>query len=128
MFDVSIVVAVINRRDIDFLLHEWLDIKALLKRPRFESHTPESIDAILTLAQDLAERELAPTLRSSDIDEPTIDEVGRVRVLPAVVDAVQLLAEACRYFTEAELPKIKLWMNLATSMTGVAAAMPVDQF
>jgi len=58
MFDVSIVVAVINRRDIDFLLHEWLDIKALLKRPRFESHTPESIDAILTLAQDLAEREL----------------------------------------------------------------------
>ncbi len=94
MFDVSTVAAVVNRRDIDFLLHEWLDIKALLKRPRFESHTPESIDAILTLAQDLAERELAPTLRKSDIDEPTIDEVGRVRVLPVVVDAVQLLAEA----------------------------------
>ena len=90
----STAAAVINRRDIEFLLREWLSIDVLLKRPRFENHTPEGIDAILTLAQDIAERELVPILRTSDIEEPSIDAEGRVKVLPAVADAVRLLAEA----------------------------------
>ena len=40
--------AVINRRDIDFLLREWLNVNALLARPRFASHSADSIDAIVT--------------------------------------------------------------------------------
>ncbi len=86
--------AIINRRDIDFLLREWLNVNALLARPRFASHSADSIDAILTLAQDLAERELAPLLRISDLNEPSIDEAGGVIVLPAVAGAVRLLGEA----------------------------------
>jgi alkylation response protein AidB-like acyl-CoA dehydrogenase len=86
--------AIVNRRDIDFLLREWLNVNALLARPRFASHSADSIDAILTLAQDLSERELAPLLRISDLNEPSIDEAGGVIVLPAVARAVRLLGEA----------------------------------
>src|ERR1700674_3138675 len=86
--------AVINRRNIDFLLREWLDIDALLARPRFARHSADSIDAILTLAQTLAERELAHLLRISDLNEPSIDEAGGVIVLPVVALAVRLLGEA----------------------------------
>jgi alkylation response protein AidB-like acyl-CoA dehydrogenase len=78
----------------DFLLRDWLNISALLDRPRFAAHSADSIDAIMALAQDLAERELVPLLRPSDIEEPSMDVDGRVRVLPAVARAVQLLSEA----------------------------------
>lgn len=86
--------AIISRRNIDFVLYEWLNIEGLLSRPRFANHSIDDIDAILTLAQELAERELVPLLRQSDLDEPYIDELGRVIVLPAVAQAVHLLGES----------------------------------
>jgi len=86
--------SVINRRDIDFLLRDWLNIGAVLDRPHFSAHSTDSIDAIITLAQDLAERELVPLLRPSDIEEPSMGVDGQVRVLPGVSRAVQLLSEA----------------------------------
>lgn len=84
---------VINRRDLDFLLHDWLRIDELFGRPRFADHGPETISAVLDLAQQMAEAEFAPHLRACDAQEPKFDADGRVTVLPDVARAVRLVAE-----------------------------------
>ena len=49
---------ILSRRDLDFLLHEWLRVEDLTKRDRFAEHSRETIDAVLELAADLADREV----------------------------------------------------------------------
>jgi hypothetical protein len=34
----------LNPRDVDFLLYEWLDVEALCERPRYREHSMESFD------------------------------------------------------------------------------------
>ncbi|MCF8534498.1 MAG: acyl-CoA dehydrogenase [Reyranella sp.] len=75
---------ILSRRDIDFLLFEWLDVEALLTRARFEAHDGATVGAVLDLAQDLAERLFAPHNKLSDRDEPGMREDGTV-LLPAQV-------------------------------------------
>lgn len=84
---------VINRRDLDFLLQDWLGLEGLLARRRFAGHDLATVAAALDLAQELAEREIAPHLRASDTREPALDPDGRVIVHPEVKRAVRLVAE-----------------------------------
>jgi butyryl-CoA dehydrogenase len=37
----------LSRRDLDFLLHDWLDLPGLLGRPRYREHSRETVDAVL---------------------------------------------------------------------------------
>ncbi len=83
----------INRRDLDFLLFEWLPLNELLHAPRFAAHDSEGIAAVLSVAQKLAEQKLAPHLRASDTMEP-FRQGTHVRVLPAVRIAVLDIAAA----------------------------------
>jgi hypothetical protein len=55
--------ALLNPRDIDFLLYEWLDVGALCDRPRYSEHSIESFDSVLDLAADIAIKRFAPHLR-----------------------------------------------------------------
>ena len=45
----------IRRRDLDFLLYEWLDVAALCQRERFAQHDRATFDAVLDAAETLAE-------------------------------------------------------------------------
>ena len=38
-----------SRRDLEFLLYEWLDVEALTSRERFSAHSRETFDAVLDL-------------------------------------------------------------------------------
>ena len=85
---------VLSRRDVDFLLHEWLRVGELFERERFAEHSRETVDAVLDLAQEMATEVFAPINRLTDQQEPTIGADGRV-VLPAEVKAaVRTCAEA----------------------------------
>ncbi len=44
----------LSRRDIDFLLYEWLDVENLTRRERFNDHSRETFDGLLDLCQDLS--------------------------------------------------------------------------
>ena len=44
----------VPRRELDFLLHDWLDVDALTGRTRFAEHSRETFDAVLDLAATLA--------------------------------------------------------------------------
>jgi alkylation response protein AidB-like acyl-CoA dehydrogenase len=63
----------LSRRDLDFLLHEWLDICSLTSRERYSEHSRETIDAVMDLAEQIATRDFAPHNRASDENEPTFD-------------------------------------------------------
>ena len=61
---------ILSRRDLDFLLHEWLDVESLTKRPRFAEHSRETFDAVLDLAEQIATEHFAPHNRKADENEP----------------------------------------------------------
>ncbi len=82
-----------SRRDLDFLLHEWLGTEELLAREKYADHTRETVDAVLDLAEQVATEHFAPHNRASDLQEPTYD--GRtVTVIPEVAVALQAFADA----------------------------------
>ncbi len=82
-----------SRRDLDFLLHEWLGTEELLARERYADHSRETVDAVLDLAEQIATTEFAPHNRASDLTEPTYDG-STVTVIPEVAVALQVFADA----------------------------------
>jgi alkylation response protein AidB-like acyl-CoA dehydrogenase len=63
----------LSRRDLDFLLYEWLDVTSLTSRERYADHSRETFDAAMDLAEQIATRDFAPHNRLSDETEPTFD-------------------------------------------------------
>jgi alkylation response protein AidB-like acyl-CoA dehydrogenase len=81
----------LSRRDLDFLLHEWLDVEALCKRERFAEHSRETFDAVLELSEQVATEQFAPHNRAADLDEPRFDG-ERVHIIPEVASALRVFA------------------------------------
>lgn len=79
----------ISRRDIDFLLHEWLDVASLCVAPRYADHDRETFDAVLDVAIRLATEVFASHYQKSDRHEPQFD--GEKVVL---VEEVKIALEA----------------------------------
>jgi butyryl-CoA dehydrogenase len=84
---------IMSRRDLDFLLHEWLRTGDLLARPRYSDHSRDTVDAVLDLAEQIATTQFAPHNRLSDLNEPTYDG-STVTVIPEVGVALKAFADA----------------------------------
>ena len=78
---------ILSRRDLEFLLYEWLDVEALTARPRFTEHSRETFDAFLDVSAQIAEREFATHNQRNDAEEPRFDG-ERVHVIPEVAKAL----------------------------------------
>jgi butyryl-CoA dehydrogenase len=85
----------LSRRDLDFLLYEWLDVEALTKRPRFAEHGREIFDDLLDLSERIATERFAPHNKRNDREEPSFDG--------ETVHVIDEVREALRAFTEAGL-------------------------
>ncbi|MDT5105719.1 MAG: hypothetical protein QOI25_3232 [Mycobacterium sp.] len=83
----------LSRRDLDFLLYEWLHVDELTKRQRFADHSRETFDGVLDLCEQLATRYFAPHNKKSDANEPTFDGT-RVTVIDEVKEALDAFARA----------------------------------
>ncbi|MEU5941434.1 acyl-CoA dehydrogenase family protein [Micromonospora sp. NPDC047548] len=81
----------LSRRDLRFLLYEWLDAPRLTERPRYAGHSRETFDDVLDLAERVAAEHFAPHNRAADTSEPTV-EGGRVRMIPQVKAALDVFA------------------------------------
>src|SRR5918997_6668727 len=84
---------ILSRRDLDFLLDEWLDVESLTKRPRFAEHSRETFDAVLELAEQIATEHFAPHNRKADENEPRFVD-GRVEMIPEVGRALKVFTDA----------------------------------
>lgn len=83
----------LSRRDLDFLLYEWLDVEALTKHERFADHSRETFDDILELSEQLATKYFAPHNKRNDAQEPVFDG-ERVTIIPEVAAALAAYAKA----------------------------------
>ena len=83
----------LSRRDLDFLLYEWLRIDELTKRGRFAEHSRETFDGVLDLCEQLATRYFAPHNKKSDANEPSFDG-DKVALIPEVKEAWDAFAQA----------------------------------
>lgn len=84
---------ILSRRDLDFLLYEWLDVEKLTTLDRFTEHSRETFDGVLDLCEQLATRYFAPHNKLSDANEPTFDGQA-VTLIPDVKEAWDAFAAA----------------------------------
>ncbi|HIY43102.1 MAG TPA: acyl-CoA dehydrogenase [Candidatus Nocardiopsis merdipullorum] len=82
----------LSARDLQFLLYEWLDSEALIRRPHYADHSRETFDGALELAERVATEHFAPHNKAGDAEEPHFDG-ERVHVLTEVKKALQVYAE-----------------------------------
>jgi len=79
---------ILSRRDIAFLLYEWLDVESLTKRPRYADHSRETFDAALQTCEDIATDLFATHNKKSDQNEPHFDG-ERITMIPEVGAALK---------------------------------------
>ncbi|MFM9433071.1 alkylation response protein AidB-like acyl-CoA dehydrogenase [Janthinobacterium sp. CG_23.3] len=88
---------ILSRRDLDFLLYEWLDVAALTARPRYADHNRESFDAAIDTAERIATDLFAPHNKKSDQQEPRAvpgDGCLEVQLIPEVKLALDAFCAA----------------------------------
>jgi len=83
----------LNDRDIEFMLYEFLDTENLLKRPRYQEHSREVFNATLDTAKVIAEKYFADHNAKGDANEPTFDG-EKVHQIPETKKAWDAFAEA----------------------------------
>ena len=84
---------IISRRDLDFLLYEWLNVDALTQRERFADHTRETFSATLDIAEQIATDLYAPHNKKNDQQEPHFDG-ETVHIIPEVKIALDAFCQA----------------------------------
>ncbi|MEE2062323.1 acyl-CoA dehydrogenase [Rhodococcus artemisiae] len=85
---------VLSRRDLDFLLYEWLDVVSLTTRKRFAEHSKDTFDAVLDLSADIAHKHFATHNKKADANEPTMRADGTVEMIPEVKQALDIFSTA----------------------------------
>ncbi|HEY0486863.1 MAG TPA: acyl-CoA dehydrogenase [Mycobacteriales bacterium] len=83
----------LSRRDLDFLLYEWLDVETLTKRERYAEHSRQTFDAVLDLSARIATEQFGPHYKKSDAEEPRFDG-ERAHVIPEAKAALEVFARA----------------------------------
>jgi len=83
----------ISRRDLDFLLFDWLDVDTVLASSKFGDHDSDSVSAILDLSQTIADDHFAPHYKSADQNEPVLVD-GRVQTHPEMKPAIDAFRDA----------------------------------
>ncbi|MEC4719392.1 acyl-CoA dehydrogenase [Noviherbaspirillum sp. CPCC 100848] len=84
---------ILSRRDIDFLLYEWLDAESLTKRARYADHSRETFTAAMDTCEKIATDLFAPHNKKSDQQEPHFDGEA-VHIIPEVKAALKVFCDA----------------------------------
>ncbi|MBL0163768.1 MAG: acyl-CoA dehydrogenase [Xanthomonadales bacterium] len=81
----------LSRRDVDFLLNEWLDVESLTTAARYADHGRETFDAVLNTSERLAAEYFAPHYQKADREEPQFDG-EKVSMIAEVKTALEAFA------------------------------------
>ena len=112
--------SLLSRRDLQFLLHEWLEVERLAERERYADHSREIFDDVLELAERIAAEQFAPHNRAADTNEPYVGDDGKVVLVPQVAPALRTFVEAG--LIGASLPEAVGGMQLPNVLTSAAFA------
>lgn len=84
---------ILSRRDLQFLLFEWLETEGLLGRPLYRDHDRATLEAVLDLAETLATEHFQPANRVADRDEPKLRPDGTIQLPEEVGAALNAFVE-----------------------------------
>jgi alkylation response protein AidB-like acyl-CoA dehydrogenase len=114
---------IIDRRDFEFLFG-WLDLASLLERERFSGQTVDDALSVVDLADQIASDVLAPHLRLSDTQEPSLQPDGTVKIIPEAAQALGVMAEAGMFstFFDAEVGGLQLPHTVHVAALGTLMA------
>ena len=110
---------IMSRRDLEFLLFEWLDTESLFERKRYAEHSRDVAEDLLGLAERIATDHFAPHNRAADLAEPRFDG-ERVELVPEVEPALRAFADAG--FLAAPLSEEAGGLQLPSSVFGACMA------
>jgi alkylation response protein AidB-like acyl-CoA dehydrogenase len=90
----------VSRRDVEFVLFEWLDVTRLTERPAFADHSRQTFEAALDTYSEIAHAEFAPHNKKVDREPPrmvgeNVESAPEQRAALQAFAAAGLLA-ACR--------------------------------
>ncbi|MFW6081917.1 MAG: acyl-CoA dehydrogenase family protein, partial [Desulfosalsimonas sp.] len=69
-----------DRRDVDFVLHEQMEVNKLTAYEKFTEFNKKTVDMIVSEARNLAIKEILPTRKQSDQEGCTLEKDGTVKV------------------------------------------------
>lgn len=84
---------ILSRENLNFLLYDWLNAEALMKRQRYADHSRETFDAVIDLAERIATNHFAPANRIADLNEAHFDG-SKVHIAPEAIEAVRVFVKA----------------------------------
>jgi alkylation response protein AidB-like acyl-CoA dehydrogenase len=84
----------LDRRNLSFLLYEWLEVERLTERDRYADHSRVVFDDVLELAERIAVDRFAPHNHAADEAEPYIADDGRVVLVDGVEAALRAFFDA----------------------------------
>jgi len=84
---------ILSRRDLEFLLYEWLDVTSLCSAQRYADHSRETFDAALDTCEKIATELFAPHNKKADANEPHFDG-ERVHIIAEVAVALKAFNDA----------------------------------
>lgn len=84
----------LSRRDLDFLLYEWLNVSELTLRDRYTEHSRETFDGVLDLCADMAIKCFAPHNKKADQNEPWVAADGKVVMIDEIGAALDEFGKA----------------------------------
>ncbi len=84
---------IVDRRNIDFLLYEFLDVESLFKTSRYSAHDRQTVAGMLDSAEAIAEKHFQPVAAALDANEPEMQD-GKVHIIDGVKEALDAFAEA----------------------------------
>jgi butyryl-CoA dehydrogenase/acyl-CoA dehydrogenase len=87
-----VTVPLLSRRDVEFVLFDWLRVDELAALPRFSDHSRDTLAASLDVYESVARDQFAPHNKKNDRQEPILDD-GQVRVNPEVKEAVRAFSD-----------------------------------
>lgn len=85
--------AIVDRRDLDFILYEFLNTEKLLQHPRYSAYDREAVSQMLDTAQEIAETEFLPIAAEVDANEPRFVN-GKVEMPEGTSKALKAYADA----------------------------------
>ena len=122
---------IVNRRDLDFLMYEVLNLEHTLNDQRYADYDRESVDAILDLAQSIAEDFYLPIAGLADANEPKFVD-GKAQTIAEIKTALKAFQDAglctTAYDTEDGGMQLPWMVHQAVNAMFVCANGPVANY
>lgn len=79
--------AMINERDLEFMLYELFDSERLIGRERYQDHDRQTFNEVINTAKAIAEKHFLPIRQKLDTHQPTFDG-KKVHLIPELKPAI----------------------------------------